>query len=452
MSGTGSDFGDFGFGSSPFGGPSAIPPTTPTPTPTPTPTLPPIGIGATQILTISGPAFAQRLAQLFPRGWASDDAKQSGNVYSLLLSLGNQLRVTQAEVQYALAAQRLQTETTPELDDASLDFYGGALARRANQSDADFAATIIANLFQPAATRSALFNALAALTGSAPRMMEPWNVYDTGAWRNLSYWNVDTVANPARWGNGSLRYQGYIETAPPSIPAIGPNNPILAWGDSAYWNVPGYFFGIIQSAAEGAVNDLINRIRAYGTVVWLKLVSATSLGTVVPPGAVVSLTAIVAGPTSANISWQAPAGTPPFNYQVIYRVTGTLTFSAAPAGPSSNVTITGLLPNTSYDIEVIARNSAGFSQSPAVTASTSIIPPSPAQNVQATQVQATAITVIWNSPAIGTPPFTYSIVYWNTATPTDVQTLFVGLGATAVTIIGLQANTTYAIEVLASNL
>lgn len=404
------------------------------------------------IIGLSGPGFAARLAQLFPRGWCSDDARQSGNVYSLLLSLGFEFEITQQEIQYALAAQRLQTEVLPELDDASLDFYGGALPRAPGQTDADFANEIITDLFQPAATRTALSNALAALTGFAPRMLEPWNVYDTGSWRNKSYWNVDTVANPARWGNGSLRYQGYIETAPPGIPAIGVNNPILAWGDSAYWNVPGYFLGIIAAVDENAVNDLINRLRAYGTIVWVKLVAPATLGTIVAPGSVTSLTAIPAGPTSANIAWQAPTGTPPFTYQVIYRITGTTTFTSGSASSSSSIILTGLTPNTSYDVEVIARNVSGFSQSAPATVSTGIVPPSPVQNVQTVQVQATAISISWTQPVTGTPPFTYSILYWDASTPANVQTLFVGLNTTAVTILGLTPNTTYDLEVQASNL
>lgn len=403
------------------------------------------------IVSIDGPTFAARVAQLFPRGWASDDAKQTGNVYALLLSLGNQLQVTQQEVQYALAAQRLQTEQSPELDDASLDFYGGALPRGPGESNADFANDIIQKLFQPAATRSAISNALTVLTGFVPRMMEPWNVYDTGAWRYQSYWNVDTVQNPARWGNGGLRYQGFIETSPPGIPAIGPNNPILTWDDSAYWNVPGYFFGIIPPVDQNAINDLINRLRAYGTEVWVKLVSPTQLGTIVAPGSVSFLQATIAGPTSVNVSWQAPSGTPPFTYQVIYRVTGTPTFTAGPAGSANAVVLTGLSPNTSYDVEVIARNVTGFSQSPPVTVSSGIIPPSPVTNVTASLVQATAITVTWSPPVTGTPPFTYSIMYWNAATPSNVQTLQVGVDTTAITIIGLTPNTTYDIEVVATN-
>lgn len=262
--------------------------------------------GQTTIPTLSGGQFAARLADLFPRGWSSDDAKQTGNVYSFLLSLGAELAAVQVEVQYAAAAQRIASETSPELDDASTDFLGDALPRPPGASDTAFGQQIIASLFQPAVTRQAIFNALQTLTGFAPRMLEPWSVKDTGAWGYQSYWNIDTVDNPARWGNGSLRYQGFIETAPPSIPAIGPNNPILCWGTSAYWNVPGYFFGIVEPVDIDAIDALVNRIRAYGTIVWLKLVAPGTLATAVPPSVVGALAAHPAGPTSITVSWTTP--------------------------------------------------------------------------------------------------------------------------------------------------
>lgn len=405
----------------------------------------------TTIPTISPERFADRLADLFPRGWASDDAKQTGNVYALLLSLGQQLTFLQGELQYALNAQRLGTETFPELDFASIDFLADGLPRPAGMSDALFAQAIIAQLFRPAATREALQNALTALTGFVPRMLEPWSVVDTGAWTNFSYWNVDTVANPARWGNGGLRYQGFIETAPPSIPAIGPNNPILTWG-TAYWDVPGYFFGIIPPVQEDAVDDLINTLRAYGTIVWLKLVASGSLPSATSPTAVNNLTAVSAGANSVLISWTAPTtGTPPYTFIVLYRQSGTVTFSNGPSVSVSSATVPNLVPGTSYDFEVIARNIAGSALSGVVTAFTTLFPPSPAQSLSATLVQATAVTLAWLPPATGTPPFTYSVNYRVTGT-TTWQNLIVGRGALTVTVINLIPNTAYDFEVLTTNI
>ena len=286
----------------------------------------------TTIQTTTGAQFAARIADLYPRGWCSDDAKQSGNVYSLLLTLGNELRIVQAELQYALSAQRIGTATFPELDFASIDFLGNTLSRPSGQSDAAYSAAIIAALFKDAVTRPALQKALTALTGYVPRMLEPWSVKDTGAWRYQSYWNVDTIANPARWGNGGLRYQGFIETAAPAIAAIGPNNPIQCWGDSAYWNQPGYFFGIVAPQDVNAVNDLVNRLRAYGTTVWLKLVAPGTLALSTAPGPVTNLAAVSAGTTSVTVSWSAPAtGTPPYTFIVIFRQSGTTSFTTGPS-------------------------------------------------------------------------------------------------------------------------
>lgn len=406
----------------------------------------------TTIPTISGQQFATRLADLFPRGWCSDDAKQTGNVYALLLAVGRELQIVQGELQYALSAQRIQTETFPELDFASIDFLGSALPRPSGATDAAFAQQIIAALFQPAATRSAIQNALTLLTGSVPRMLEPWNVNDTGSWDNKSYWNVDTISNPARWGDGGLRYQGFIETAPPALPAIGPNNPILCWGTSAYWNVPGYFFGIVNPIDENAVNDLINRLRAFGTTVWVKLVSPSTLPSVVAPSQVNALSSSTAGPSSILVTWQAPTtGTPPYTYTVLYRQSGTVQFVSGPQVSTNSATVQNLASATSYDFEIVSRNAAGSATSGPTTASTSKIPPAPAQNLVAAQVQATAVTLDWQQPATGTPPFTYSVNYRITGT-TIWQNIIVGQGALTVTVINLVPNTSYDFEVVTTNL
>jgi hypothetical protein len=410
-------------------------------------------MSGTTVPTITPQEFVYRLADLFPRGWAGDDAKQSGNVFALLLSVAQQIQFVQSEIQYALGAERLGTATSPELDLASIDFLGDTLPRPAGASDTKFASEIIAQLFQPAATRQALQDALIDLTGQLPRMMEPWNPSDTGGWGANSYWDVDTVANPARWA-GSTRYQGYIETTPPSISAIGANNPILTWG-TAYWDVPGYFFGIIQAADVDALNDTLNRLRAYGTTIWVKLLTQTALQAVTgltPPSAVLNLQGSVLGTTSVSLSWDIPSiGTPPYTFVVLYRVDGTQQFYSGPTITSTSSVVTGLSPGGVYDFEVIIRNSAGASTSAPITVQTALIPPGPAQDLTALLVQATAVTLEWEPPTSGTTPFTYSVNYRQTGT-TVWQNLFVGMSALTVTVINLLPDTEYDFEIISSNL
>lgn len=409
----------------------------------------------TTIPTISPQQFAGRIADLFPRGWSSDTAKQSGNVYALFLALGQQLAVVQAEIQYALASQRLQTETSPELDYASIDYLGGLFPRPAGMSDANFATAIIAELFQPVATRTALSNAILKLTGLVPRMLEPWSPVDTGAWGigGPSYWNVDTIANPARWGAGP-RYQGYIETTPPALAAIGPNNPIQCWG-SAYWNVPGYFFGIIDSVGVDTLDATINRLRAYGTTVWVKLLTQsqlTSITGVIAPTSVTNLISTGSGPTSVSLSWGPPAsGSPPYTYSVYYRPTGSVPYALGPTLTGGAATVTGLVTGSSYDFAVVVRNAAGATQSAPLTVLTGKVAPSEVLNLSATLVQATAITLSWTAPLVGSLPIVYTIQYRVFGT-SAWSTLLAGPNTFAVTLIGLTPLTTYDIEVVASNL
>lgn len=399
-----------------------------------------------------GETFAARIADLYPRGWASDDAKQSGNFFALLLAFGNQLQAIQGELAYALNAQRIQTETSPELDIASVDFFGGILPRPSGMNDADYAALIIGSLFQAVATRPALQQALTRLTGVPPRMLEPWSPGDTGAWdAPVSFWNADSVVTPARWGNGGIRYQGFIETVPPGIPAIGPNNPVLGWGSVAYWNVPGYLFAILQSADENTVNDLITRLHAYGTTVWVKLVTAAA-GPTVAPSAVAALTATVTGTTTVILNWQVPAtGTPPFNYSVLYRQVGTTAFLPGPAVIAPNAAVNNLSPDTEYEFEIVVRNAVGFAVSNLVVAQTNAVPPSPALNLQATLVQATAVTLSWSPPLVGSPPFTFSVNWRPTGTQVW-QNLIAGQGVLTLTVINLLPSTSYDFEVVTTNL
>lgn len=410
-------------------------------------------MAGTTIAPLTGSQFAARLARTFPNRWASDDAKQTGNVHSFLLTIGNELSDVLAEVIYTLDATRLQTETSPELDLASVDFFGqGALPRPAGMSDAAYAQLIINNLFKAAATRPAIFNALLNLTGAVPRLLEPWNVGDTGAWgvHGPSYWNADTVSNPSRWGNGSLRYQGFVETPPPQIPAVGVNNPVLCWGDGAYWNHPGYFLGVIQPASLNGLYNTLNNIKALGTTIWVKIVApSASAGTA--PSAATNLATSDITSSSVVLTWGPPTtGTTPFSYTATYQVSGTNQWLTGPTVQTTTTTISGLQANVTYQFEIITRNAAGTSTTAPVNATTLDVPPSPVTNLTVSNIGPTAVTLTWGLPTSGTPPFAMQARYRVTGTQT--WTPFGSAGNyTNITVTGLQPSTEYDFDVTASN-
>ena len=229
-------------------------------------------MSGTVIPTITPAQFAARLAALFPRGWASPDALKSGNAYALLSAFGTVLNQVLGQIQYARNAVLIPTETSPELDLASEDFFGSSLPRPPGMSDAAFANLILSQLFQGAVSRPSISRALTQLTGKVPRMIEPWAPGDTGAWNaSVTYWNVDTRANPFRW-SGERRFTGFIQTAPaPTAPVLN-GNPVNCWNDGLYWNVNGCSFMQLQINSASNVFALINRLRAYGITVGVMIV------------------------------------------------------------------------------------------------------------------------------------------------------------------------------------
>lgn len=407
---------------------------------------------ATIVPTLSANQFARRLATNIPKDWAGADAAQEGLVYSVLESLGTQLSYVMEQLSYAADAQRLTTETYPELDFASQDFLGFSLPRPNGTSDSAHSQMIIEDLFKKAVTRTALKNAITTATGQVPRMMEPWSIFDTGTWTMTSYWDVDTSANPARWGDSSLRYQGFIETVPPSIAAIGPNNPILCWNDGAYWNQPGYFFGTISSAGAQDLYSLINSLRAWGTIVWVKFVTATSQTTIVAPSAPTSVTAGSTSPITTVVSWKIPAtGTPPFSYQVFYALHGATNYQTGPSSLTNSAVVSVLQPGTQYDFVVWASNLSGTSAMSAVASATTLqVTPGPATNLSATSVGPTSVVIAFSAPTGGTSLFLFQVLYRVTGTATF--TAFGTAGSqTSVTVTGLQPTTNYDFEVRTSN-
>lgn len=225
----------------------------------------------TTIQPISADDFARRQAALVPNRWASETAKQQGGlVYALLKMGGTDLSFEIGAASYALGSTRIQTATAPELDLASKDFLGNYLPRNPGETDVSYRQRILDQLLPTGATRPAIVAALTKVTGTAPRVIEPWSAPDTGYWDVASYWDVDTQANPARWGDATLRYQAFIITPGPTMQVLG-GNPLETLDDSAYWDVPGY--GLINITGNPIQNlyNLLNRMKVEGTIIWVSI-------------------------------------------------------------------------------------------------------------------------------------------------------------------------------------
>ena len=240
-------------------------------------------MAATTIPEPTATTIAGQVARLYPNRWAGDAAKSPGGVmYSLFLAVGSQVSFALQQANYALSATRIQTETSPELDLASEDFFGNALPRAAGQTDAAFLALIQANLFVPQATRGALSTAIENLVGAVPRMIEPWNPGDTGARDTLvSYRDVDNASNPMLNTSGYLGYNGFIITQLPIYNTIGAN-PLYTRDDGAYRDANEYRL-TVQASTLTQLYALINRVRAFGTVVWVKLTPQVAGGSTPTP-------------------------------------------------------------------------------------------------------------------------------------------------------------------------
>lgn len=234
-----------------------------------------MGIVPTTIQDISAVGFADRMAALYPPGWASPEAKSPGGAfYALLSMLGGGLSFESGALTYALDATRIQTATDGALDLASVDYLGDRASRLPGETDPSYRLRILAALLPAGATRKAVSDAVQAVTGFVPRIVEPWRPADTGGWDQF-YWDVDTPETPFRWTDSDMGYQGFIECVLPQPLFLG-GNPAPCLDANFWWDVAGSsFIDPDPSTPLGpqVVYDAINLAKVEGTVVWVQFVT-----------------------------------------------------------------------------------------------------------------------------------------------------------------------------------
>lgn len=175
---------------------------------------------------------------------------------------------------YARSQIRLSTAYGIWLDVISYDFLGRSLTRSGSNDDV-FRRVIRATILQERVTRAGMISAITALTGIAPKVFEPWNTFDTGAYSNtsVSYGSMGYGVGQGGYGHMGLPAEAFVtvtRTQPSGVPNVG-----------GYGNNPGgYGAGSEEyvgqtTALTGVTNDviyrLINSTKPTGTIVWTQI-------------------------------------------------------------------------------------------------------------------------------------------------------------------------------------
>jgi len=140
------------------------------------------------------------------------------------------------------AQTRIATATGSFLDQASADFFGIRLPRRALEQDPRFSARIRRELRRDRTTRAAVAVALADLTGRAPLIFEPARPADTGGYNSPSL----AYGLAGGWGSLALPFQCFVTTYRPHGSGIA---------TVAGYGTPGPLARESLSMAQGQVTD-----------------------------------------------------------------------------------------------------------------------------------------------------------------------------------------------------
>lgn len=234
----------------------------------------------TVIPDIDAAQWAEHLLSLWPQDWSSDASRHEGGaVYALFKSIGLNLELTDDNIQFVFKACRIATATDVALDAVAADYFGEVagypadVIRAPGEPDSSFRNRIYAALLLPSATRHAMSLLLERLTGSPPKLVEPWRISDTSAWDCISYWDVDSEANPGRWGDPGLTYQGFIDSPLPQFADQGAN-PVYCFDNGASWDQ--FYFLEVDSRwfiNTERLDQLVNKTKPFGTTIWRRYTS-----------------------------------------------------------------------------------------------------------------------------------------------------------------------------------
>lgn len=162
-----------------------------------------------------------------------------------------------------------------------------------------------------------------------------------------------------------------------------------------------------------------------------------------------NVTATAVSDTQISVSWSAVPGA--FKYFVFDKKSAdaSFVFAGTTLDPGTSQLVFGLVPNTSYDFQVIAESTDGSDSAPSATATatTLAVPPGAPTNVTATAVSNTEIDLSWTSFPTATKAFVFES---QAGGPNSFRATVLAPGSTFAAT-GLLTNTMYCYQ-LASEL
>jgi hypothetical protein len=163
--------------------------------------------------------FVRRMLAVLPNGWFTNPTvppHQPTYLQAVLAGLGTAWSAIYTLLTNVMLLARLATVYGPFLDMASVDFFGGNLPRRPQETDQAFRLRIQQALLRPRGTRSALILVLTELTGKAPTIFEPARPADTGGYNSggVGY------SCAGGWGNLGLRFASFVTASRTSVGGI----------------------------------------------------------------------------------------------------------------------------------------------------------------------------------------------------------------------------------------
>ncbi|WP_186829301.1 hypothetical protein [Ralstonia sp. TCR112] len=219
----------------------------------------------------SNDVFA-RLKSALPSRWFGATSDSVPVVDSLLAGITTALSFVYSLYAYAKLQTRILTASDGWLDMIAADFFGTSIQRKANQTDASFRATIIANLFRERATRHAIVKVLQDLTGRTPKIVEPKRPADTGSYGGpLIGYGV-----AGAYGSMQMPYQAFViayrplGSGIPSVAGYGISTGGYSQASQAEWAS----LSMIQQAVTDAdIFAAIDSVRPAATIVWTNIQS-----------------------------------------------------------------------------------------------------------------------------------------------------------------------------------